>query len=358
MLALTFEAGKRMEVVVTERTGSPEPIRRAVTMTDVAAAAGVSLQTVSRAFNPGAVIRPETRDRIMASAAALGYRRNLAARALATRRSGLIGVVVSALDHFGPATTITGITEAAQRSGYAVVLAALPDPLPIGPAAGAAVHAAIEQLCEQGVEAILVINRHRIALDASSRHLDPVPVVAVAADPAEVEPCVAIDQRAGGRLAARHLVERGHTSIALVGGPTDWLEAEHRRAGWYTELQTAGLSPVTELTGDWTAGSGHALGPVVMHAGVTAVLVANDQMALGLMLAVHQAGRRVPDDLAVVGFDDRPDSGFYVPPLTTVRQDLAALGGQAVDVVRHLVDDEPAPTSRLLQPELVVRQSS
>jgi DNA-binding LacI/PurR family transcriptional regulator len=332
--------------------------RRAATMADVAAAAGVSLQTVSRAFNPGAVIRPATRDRIVAAAARLGYRRNLAARALATRRSGLIGVVVSALDHFGPATSITGIAEAAQRAGYAVVLAALPDPLPTGPDAQVAVHAAIEQLCEQGVEAILVINRHRIAVDAASRHLDPVPVVAVAADPGKVDPCVAIDQRAGGQLAARHVLERGHTAVALVGGPTDWLEAQQRRAGWRAELRRSGVTPVAELTGDWTAGSGHALGADVLACGATAALVANDQMALGLMLAVHQSGRRVPDDLAVVGFDDRPDSAFYVPPLTTVRQDLAALGAHAIEVVRHLVDDQPAPTSLVLQPRLVVRESS
>lgn len=332
--------------------------RRPVTMADVAMAAGVSLQTVSRAFNPGAVIRPATRERIITVATELGYRRNLAARTLATRRSGLVGVVVSALDHFGPATTITGITEAAQRAGYAIVLAALPDPLPGGAGASAAVEAAIEQLCEQGVEAILVINRHRIAVDASARHLDPVPVVAVAADPGKVEPCVAIDQRAGGRLAARHLIETGHTRIALVGGPTDWLEAQQRRAGWRAELRMAGLAPVAELVGDWTAASGHALGAAVQACGATAALVANDQMALGLMLAIHQDGRRVPDDLAVVGFDDRPDSGFYVPPLTTVRQDLAALGAHAIELVRHLIDDEPAPTSLVLAPELVVRQST
>lgn len=339
-------------------TDGTRPGRRAATMADVARAAGVSLQTVSRAFNPGAVIRPGTRAAILAVAAELGYRRNLAARTLATRRSGLLGVVVSALDHFGPATTITGITEAAQRAGYAVVLAALPDPLPDGPAARVAVDQAIEQLCEQGVEAVLVINRHRIAVDAASRHLDPVPVVALAADPHKVQPCVAIDQRAGGRLAARHLIGRGHTRIALLGGPPDWLEAQQRRAGWRAELRTADLTPTIEVAGDWSAGSGHALGPALLGSGATAVLVANDQMALGLMLSVHQAGRRVPDDLAVVGFDDRPDSAFYVPPLTTIRQDLAALGAQAIELVRHLVDDEPAPTTLVLTPEMVVRQSA
>lgn len=339
-------------------TDDPRSGRRSATMADVARATGVSMQTVSRAFNPGAVIRPGTRARILTVAGELGYRRNLAARTLATRRSGLLGVVVSALDHFGPATTITGITDAAQRTGYVVVLATLPDPLPDGPAAREAVDRAIEQLCEQGVEAVLVINRHRIAVDAASRHLDPVPVVALAADPRKVQPCVAIDQRAGGRLAARHLIGRGHTRIALVGGPPDWLEAQQRRAGWRAELRTAGLTPTVELAGDWSAGSGHVLGPALLDSGATAALVANDQMAMGLMLAVHQAGRRVPDDLAVVGFDDRPDSAYYVPPLTTIRQDLAALGAQAIEVVRHLVDGEPAPASLVLAPELVVRQST
>ncbi len=321
-------------------------------MVDVALAAGVSLQTVSRAFNPGSVIRPGTRERVMSVAAELGYRRNLAARALATNRSGLIGVIGSAIDQYGPASSIVGMARAARRAGYTLVLGTLER---TGPAA---VEVAIDQLVEQRVEAIVVLNESRLAAHASRRDGDPVPIVCLADIP-RASHRVAVDQALGARLAAEHLIERGHRRIAVLGGPPTWLEARQRRRGWLEVLRGHGLAPVVELTGNWTAASGHRLAAEVLADDrATAMLAGNDEMALGVILAAHATGRRIPDDLAVVGFDNRPDAAYYSPPLTTVDQHFTTLGDRAIALAGSLLDGTAPQAPETITPELIIRSSS
>ena len=145
-------------------------------------------------------------------------------------------------------------------------------------------------------------------------------------------------------------------------GPLQWAEARSRLAGWQASMHDAALRPSPHLEGDWTAASGFAAGTLLAErTDVTAVFAANDQMALGLLRALWQAGRAVPDDISVAGFDDIPDAEFLIPPLTTVRQDFTAVGQRAIEILRTAIDGFGADVEmpeRLIQPELVVRAST
>jgi DNA-binding LacI/PurR family transcriptional regulator len=147
--------------------------------------------------------------------------------------------------------------------------------------------------------------------------------VAVEAGPDESVPVVTVDQVAGAAAATRHLLELGHRTVWHVAGPADWLEARQRVDGWMAALEAAGAAPPPLVAGDWSASSGYEIGKRLASVrDVTAVFAANDQMALGILRAMHEAGRDVPRDLSVVGFDDIPEAQFFTPPLTTVHQDF------------------------------------
>jgi DNA-binding LacI/PurR family transcriptional regulator len=190
----------------------------------------------------------------------------------------------------------------------------------------------------------------------------PVPLVAVQVGGAEDHPAVGVDQESGARLATRHLLELGHRTVHHVAGPADSQEARGRTAGWRAELVAAGASVPEIVRGDWTPSSGHAAGRTLagrIHAGedITAVFLANDQMALGLLAALHEEGLEIPDDLSVVGFDDLPEAPYFTPPLTTVRQDFAELGRRGVQLVLARLAGEPVHTEPVPAP-LVVRTST
>jgi DNA-binding LacI/PurR family transcriptional regulator len=178
----------------------------------------------------------------------------------------------------------------------------------------------------------------------------------------EERPAVGVDQEAGARLATRHLLGLGHHTVHHVTGPRDSQEARARIAGWQAELEAAG-APVPELLhGDWTPSSGYAAGRLLalrIRAGedVTAIFLANDQMALGLLTAMHESGLEAPEDVSVVGFDDLPEAPYFNPPLTTVRQDFAELGRRCVQLVlARLRGDDLHP--RPVPAQLVVRSST
>ena len=172
---------------------------------------------------------------------------------------------------------------------------------------------------------------------------------------------VGVDQVAGAELGTRHLIDLGHTDIVHLAGPPSWTEARARLRGWQQAMYAAGLRPSQHVTGDWSARSGYEAGrEIADRDDVTAVFCANDQMALGLLRALSEAGRTVPDgprDVSVVGFDDIPEAAYLIPPLTTVRQDFKAVGHRAIEILQAALADEPAP-ERLISPELVVRASS
>jgi DNA-binding LacI/PurR family transcriptional regulator len=327
------------------------PGHREPTMMDVAARAGVSHQTVSRVLSGAAAVSPDTAARVMAAIGDLGYRRNAAARALARRRSNAIGVVVAELGLFGPSSTVLGIDAAARAAGYTTALVALEK------VSHDELTRALRHLGELAVEAVVVVAPSQDLLAAVVRD-SAVPIVVVDGSRRGLILSVGVDQMAGAVLATEHLIGLGHRRIAHIRGPAGWTQAESRVQGWRKVLRSHRLASGPLVVGDWTARSGYAAGlSLASHPDVTAVFVANDQMAMGALRALSELGRRVPEDVSVVGFDDLPEAGYAQPPLTTVRQDFSNLGRRAVDVaLAALAGEEKHPP--LVLPELVVRQST
>jgi DNA-binding LacI/PurR family transcriptional regulator len=337
-------------------TGRRGGIRPPV-MADVARLAGVSHQTVSRVINGQSNLRPATRLRVEEAIRQLGYRPNSAARALVTKRSATIGVIGSKSGFWGPSTVHRTIQAAGREAGYFVSSVNVPD------LTGAAVADAVEHLRDQSVEGIVLIAANDEAVEvARSQEAVGIPVVVVEGLLDKARWTVGVDQVAGAELATRHLLDLGHTEIVHVAGPLQWTEARSRLRGWQGAMHAAGLRPSPPLEGDWSAASGYRLGAeLAARTEVTAVFAANDQMALGLLRALWEAGRTVPGDVSVVGFDDIPEAGFLIPPLTTVRQDFTAVGHRAIEILQAAIaHPEPGGETpeRLIRPELVVRAST
>ncbi len=333
----------------TEGNGS----RRAPSMADVAAHVGVSHQTVSRVLNGSPLVREDTRVRVLEAIKELGYRRNTAARALATNRSGRIGLVAAHLALYGPSTLADAVREAGHQAGYEVSLVGLSE------FSTKSLHDAVDRLLDQAVEAIVVAVAHREARDSTLALQLPIPVVLAEGVPVDEPMAAGVDQHAGAVLATEHLLELGHTRIAHVTGPLDWEEALQRRDGWRDAHTRHNVTEGPELVGDWSARSGYEAGlRLAEDPVVTAVFTANDTMALGLLKALHEQGRALPDDVSVVGFDDVPEAAYFWPGLTTVRQDFAAVGRNALQLAVRAVEGEQRPALSLVAPELVVRAST
>jgi DNA-binding LacI/PurR family transcriptional regulator len=276
------------------------------------------------------------------------------ARALVTGRSNTLGVVSFDTTLYGPASTLFGIEKAAHEAGYFIIVAslkALNRP---------SVSDAVERLRRQGVDGILVIAPQREAGDALLHTHADVPLVAVEAGPEQGVAVVAVDQIAGAVSATRHLLELGHETVWHISGPSNFIESQQRQAGWRTTLAAAGAERPEPLVGDWSPSAGYELGRRLSRdPAVTAVFVANDQMALGLLRAMHEAGRAVPDELSVVGFDDIPEASYFLPPLTTVRQDFNEMGTRSLRLLLRTIETgEPPRSGSLVPPELIVRAST
>lgn len=326
---------------------------RSPSMADVAAHAGVSHQTVSRVLNDSPLVREDTRTRVLEAIRETGYRRNNAARMLATNRSGRIGMVSAHLALYGPSMIATAVQEAGHAAGYDVAV------IGVREFSEETLRQAVERLLDQAVEAIVVAVAHRDTLPMVHALSLPIPVVLAQGVAAGEPMAAAIDQGAGARLAADHLLDLGHRGVAHVGGPQDWIEAHQRRTGWRAAHEDRHLLPGPELDGDWSAVSGYEAGRRIARSPeVTAVFAANDAMALGVLRALHESGRKVPEEVSVVGFDDVPEAAFYWPSLTTVRQQFPELGRRAVDLTVRVLGGEDDASLDLLQPELVVRAST
>jgi DNA-binding LacI/PurR family transcriptional regulator len=268
-------------------------------------------------------------------------------------RSKTLGVVSFDTTLYGPASTLLGIERAAHDAGYGVSVSSLPS------LNRATVLAAIQQLRDQGVDGVAVIAPLRAGVDALRHVRSDFAVVAVEAGPDASIPVATVDQFAGAAAATKHLLNLGHETVWHVAGPNDWKEAEERTDGWKSTLEAAGARVPQPLQGDWTARSGYELGQQLLEIReLTAVLVGNDQMALGLLRRLHEAGRKVPRDLSVVGFDDIPEAAYFIPPLTTVRQDFAELGRRCLHILLGRIEGETVPARVVVAPELVVRSST
>lgn len=328
---------------MTDPGGSPRGGGR-VGVREVARLAGVSTQTVSRVLNNSANLREETRQRVLEAMVQLEYRPNNAARALGTATTRTLGVVATDVTLYGPTVAIAALAAATRDEGRWVA-AAYADA-----ADSASVDAAVSHLLGQGVDGIVLVAPHSRTRDALVARSMDLPIVIMHGGQPD-------RQAEGSSLAVEHLVALGHRRIGRVGGPSDWLEEASRHAGFDAALSANGLAPVQNWAGDWSAESGAALAGAVAAAidsphGPTGIVVANDQMALGLMVGLMERGVDVPGQLSIVGFDDNPDAAYYSPALTTVRLDVA---GEARRCVAEVFDaTHPAATS----PPLLVARSS
>ncbi|MXS75284.1 MULTISPECIES: LacI family DNA-binding transcriptional regulator [unclassified Microbacterium] len=315
-----------------------------VSMADVAAAAGVSAQTVSRVANGSPRVDPTTRARVEKAMGDLGYRMHRAARALRTGQTSTIGLVVSTLATVGNSRMLQAISEAAAARDYALAVVTVGE---------RGIREAFARLRSQGVDGAVVLNEAtELVRDAPPADLH---LVVVDSPPDERFSIVQTDHAGGARAAVEHLLGLGHDTVHHVAGPARSFAAAERERAWRATLADAGRRVPEPVRGDWTSASGHAAVSALTDA--TAVFVANDQMALGALRAFADAGRRVPEDVAVVGFDDIVDAAEYRPPLTTVRQDFDVLGARTVEALvaaieggTHVAETVPAP--------LVVRDSA
>ncbi len=346
-----------MTMDVEDDEKPPVRQRRPPVMSDVGRLAGVSHQTVSRVINGSRHVSPRTRERVLRAMRELGYRPNSIARALATGRTRTVGIVTFDSSLYGPASTLFGIERAAHEAGYLITVVSL-EALD-----RASVLQAIERLRMQGVDGILAIAAEQESAEALLHAPLDVPLVAVEAGPERGIPVVAVDQQRGAEMATRHLLDLGHRTVHHIAGPLGSIESQLRAAGWRRALEQAGAPRPEPLIGDWTARSGYDLGRrLARERAVTAVFASNDQMALGVLRALHEAGRRVPEQVSVVGFDDVPEASYYTPPLTTVRQDFGEVGSRSLRVLLRAIDSvaagERPPEGSMVAPELVVRASS
>ena len=301
--------------------------RRAPVMSDVGRLAGVSHQTVSRVINGSQHVRQETRDRVLWAMRELNYRPNSVARALVTGRSKTLGVVTFDTTLYGPAATLYGVERAAHEAGYFIIAASLKA------MDRSSVPEAIERLRRHGVDGILVITPQEQSAEALLHApAGDTPLVAVEAGPTQTVPVVAIDQFAGAATATQHLLDLGHETVWHITGPSDFLESQQRTARVAgPRSKRAGAEAPSPLIGDWSPRVGYELGRrLTEEPSVTAIFVANDQMALGVLRAMHEAGRKVPEQFSIVGFDDIPEAAYFSPPLTTVRQDFDEMGSRSV----------------------------
>jgi DNA-binding LacI/PurR family transcriptional regulator len=326
-------------------------------MFDVARAAGVSHQTVSRVLNDSAAVKESTRRRVNAAIDELGYRRNLAARALATHRSKTLGVICFDSTLYGPASMLYAIEHASRSAGYFASVASE------STIDSTTLPRALNRLAEQSVEGVVVIAPLSETRRALSQLRRDIPVVAVDATGGLGLPVVSVDQLDGARQVTRHMLERGVSTVWHVTGAEGWTETDARLAGWREELTDTGCAIPEPLQGNWSPASGYQAGiALARRTDVDAVFVANDQMALGLLRAFAEAGRVVPDDVLVAGFDDVPEAEFYSPPLTTVRQDFTTVGRRSVEMLIARVEDAgetPIDDQPVLVPaQLIVRQST
>ncbi len=310
--------------------------------------------TVSRVINGHAKVATDTRERVRAAMRSLDYRPNIMARGLASGRSRSIGVLTVDTTLFGPRAALRGIELAARDRGYSVTVAHLDDPDRNAVAQG--VHL-LQSRSSDGVILLqpLISEVHEVEPPA-----DLPPMVAIHAGTPGNYPVVSVDQRLGARLATEHLLKLGHRTVWHLAGPNLWYEGTERVTGWQEALTSAGAPIKPIQRGDWSAASGYQAGRELLRdPEVTAIFVANDALALGVLYAAHELGLRVPDELSVVGFDDTPEAEFFWPGLTTIRQDFDEIGQLSVELLVQLIETGKARTQHLvLPPKFVLRRST
>jgi DNA-binding LacI/PurR family transcriptional regulator len=323
-------------------------------MVDVARRAGVSQKTVSRVVNNAPHVRPDVVAKVNQAIEDLGYRPNVAARALASQRTHTIGVLAAGTPLHGPTRRVFSLEQAARRRGYALALTTLPDVSAVSVADG------IESLLARGIEG-LVIEVPSHLVEVNTAQVGDLPVVTSAGRIAGLQrQCVVdIDQADVSRRLTEHLLQLGHDTVWHLGGPRDWDAAEKRMAGWRTALVDAGRPVPEVLFGDWSARSGFELGRALADRDeVTAVFAANDHMAMGLLRAFFEAGRSIPAEVSIAGWDDVPEAEFQMVPLTTVATDAETTADLLLSELVSMIEGGDPADIIDIGAELVIRSST
>ena len=338
--------------------------KKRVTIKDVAQSAGVSTQTVSRVMNNFSYVSGETRQRVEAVVEKLGYHPSTLARSLSQQRSYTLGIVTFDLKYIGPSRTLKGIADKADELGYMLLMKELDN------FDANRIDNAIDSLLARQVDGILwavpEIGENHAWVDERMVKI-PVPVLFIAMRPRNGIPSVATDNFQGAALAIQHLLDCGRKKIGHISGPLGWWEADERKRGWQETLKAAGVDTSEKrcAEGNWSPVSGEQAFTQLLESfpDMDAVFVAHDQMALSVLREAWHRGINIPEQLAVIGFDNIPESAYFYPSLTTISQDLQLLGGQAVQNTVEMIQarqrNQPILTqSSFIQPTLVVRESS
>lgn len=338
--------------------------RKRVTIKDVAQAAGVSTQTVSRVMNKFSYVSGETRQRVESVVEQLGYRPSTLARSLSQQRSYTLGVVTFGLKYIGPARTLNGVADKADELGYMLLMKEL-DNFNTN-----RIDDVIDSLLARQVDGIVWVapeigDNHTWVEERMNKI--PVPVLFLAMQPRNGISSVATDNYNGAVLAIQHLLDCGRKNIGHISGPLSWWEADERKRGWREMLSNAGFitSENQCAEGNWSSSSGEQAFIQLLESfpEMDGVFVANDQMALSVLREAYRRGIRVPEELAVIGFDNIPESAYFHPSLTTIAQDLQLLGEQAVQNIVEMIqarqENRPSTArSIFIQPTLVIREST
>lgn len=331
-------------------------MKNRTTIRDVAAAAGVSYQTVSRVINDRPDVADETRQRVKRVIEELDYQPSAVARSLASRETRILGLITADFADYFFTQAIVGAEAEARQAGYHIILGSTERNLEDEPEY-------LRLLTEREVDGILFA---RPSTEGDSHHVlsmlrGDVPIVTTAYSiPGEALMVVDIDNEEGGRQATQCLIGAGHRDIALIAGPPGWRSVSARTAGHLRALLDAGLTynPARTDQGDWSYESGY----LAMHrllakdTPFTALFAHNDRMAIGAMRALREAEHRIPQDVAVVGYDDIPAAAYCYPPLTTVHQPMQEVGRLAVRLLIRMIHDPTLERKEtLLSPWLIGR---
>jgi DNA-binding LacI/PurR family transcriptional regulator len=320
--------------------------------TDVASLAGVSQKTVSRVINGERYVKEEVRLRVLQAAQELGYRRNNAARALNSGRTRRIGLVSLGSALHGPASMLFELERAARSTGYSLSVVTTFEGDPAG------VAGAIDSLLTEGVDGIVlsepIDEGENVPLDVD------LPVLSLGRFPGLTGSRIVItgsDGPQAGRIATEHLLSLGHRTVWHVAGPEPWHGSRAREEGWRAALAEAGAVAPPMTRAGWSAASGYQCGRMLARIpDCTAIFAANDHVALGIMRAMAEQGRRIPEDVSLVGFDDVPEAGYFHPGLTTVRQEFAEVGREAVRLLLdQLATGVSSTENALVEPVLIPR---
>jgi DNA-binding LacI/PurR family transcriptional regulator len=323
---------------------------------DVARLAGVSVPTVSRVLTGADHVRPSTRERILAAIEELDYHPSATARALVSKRSNVIGVITGDTSRFGSAETIRGIEVAARAAGYVVTLTFVETD------DADEIDRAVRLVVAQRVAGIAVLKFDDPGVAAVNAIPSSIPVVAISGAHESTRQQALLDETGAAKDLVEYLLGLGHRTvhhIAIPGPRHDSRRLFGRSAGWKLALTSANLPVPEPLQATWDPNSGRELGGLLgARPEVTAIFCGNDEIAIGAIRGVVDVGRKVPEDVTVVGFDDHPFASLWSPSITTVRQDFMDLGRRACRQLLGTIEGTKVPRVTSVRPKIVVRESS